>query len=342
MKPYLIVSVLVGCLAVLGIEAQAAEENEAAAKAAFDKGRQLFGKGDYAGAADAFREANLRLPSWKILFNIGQAEAAAKRYGLALEAFERYIAEGGDDVPEERRDQVIKEIKGFREMVGSVMIEAPDGSEIVVDGVVRGKAPLPGAIKIGAGLDHAIQALMNGTIVDERTVRLSGGERLALRLGTTTPEDEDEEPAAAPIEASEGKEDTEVPAAAPVAKIDRTDSSRKKLNLFGWVGIGVGGALLIGGSITGGMALGLDNELQEDCTQEHVCNSGAVKKIDKRDALATTSTVMFAVGTAAAATGAVLLILSLRNRERADANEKVTVLPVLGPDFHGAAITGRF
>ena len=29
----------------------------------------------------------------------GQAEAAGKRYGLALEAFEKYLAEGGDEEP---------------------------------------------------------------------------------------------------------------------------------------------------------------------------------------------------------------------------------------------------
>ena len=50
-------------------------------------------------AVRAFRSANEINPSWKIEFNIGQCEAALKRYGLAMEAFEKYLALGGDEVP---------------------------------------------------------------------------------------------------------------------------------------------------------------------------------------------------------------------------------------------------
>ncbi|MCK9461397.1 MAG: hypothetical protein M0R80_17340 [Proteobacteria bacterium] len=88
--------------------ASSAQDEADPAKAAFGLGGELFDKGDYAAAADAFREANRLKPSWKLFYNIGQAEAAGRRYGLALEAFERYLIEGGDEIAADRNDEVIK------------------------------------------------------------------------------------------------------------------------------------------------------------------------------------------------------------------------------------------
>ena len=61
---------------------------------AFQEGKRLYGDKKFKEAADAFRLANHLRRSWKLLYNIGQCEAAAKRYGMALDAFERYVAEG--------------------------------------------------------------------------------------------------------------------------------------------------------------------------------------------------------------------------------------------------------
>ncbi len=86
-----------------------------------------------------------------MLFNIGQCEAAAKRYGLALEAFEGYLIKGGDDVPEEKRVFVDGEVKRLQGMVGAIEVEASDGAEISVDGMVRAKTPLVGPLRVEAG-----------------------------------------------------------------------------------------------------------------------------------------------------------------------------------------------
>ena len=63
------------------------QERDEAAKM-FDQGKKHFNEGAFVQAAGAFRKANELRPNWKLLFNIAQSEAAAKRYGLALEAFE--------------------------------------------------------------------------------------------------------------------------------------------------------------------------------------------------------------------------------------------------------------
>ncbi len=59
----------------------------------YRKGIEDFKAARYQNAVNAFREAYSARPSWKILYNIGQCEAAITRYGLALEAFEKYMVQ---------------------------------------------------------------------------------------------------------------------------------------------------------------------------------------------------------------------------------------------------------
>ena len=87
-------------------ETKAADDESEKAQALFQKGADLYENSAFDRAADAFRQAYAIRPSWKLYYNIGQSEAAAKHYGLALEAFEKYLAEGGDDVEKERSDEV--------------------------------------------------------------------------------------------------------------------------------------------------------------------------------------------------------------------------------------------
>ena len=83
-------------LPVVTLAQEPTADDKKKAKTAFDRGRASFEQQQYKDAADAFREAYDLMPSWKLLYNIGQAEAAGSRYGLALDSFERYLAVGGD------------------------------------------------------------------------------------------------------------------------------------------------------------------------------------------------------------------------------------------------------
>jgi tetratricopeptide (TPR) repeat protein len=152
--------VFVSFLALMVVVCTASEQLSAQepdpAKAAFERGVKLYQDGDFPLAAAAFREAYDLKPAWKILFNIGQAEAAAKRYGLALEALQQYLVQGGDDVPGDRQEEVRGEVKRLLDLVGMLQIEAAAGAEITVDDVARGTAPLSGVVPVTAGVDHLV------------------------------------------------------------------------------------------------------------------------------------------------------------------------------------------
>ncbi|MBW2276722.1 MAG: hypothetical protein JRF63_04465 [Deltaproteobacteria bacterium] len=60
---------------------QTAEEQ---ARELFKQGGEMFDQQSYEKALQAFQQADQLNPSWKIAFNIGQCQAALKRYGLAI------------------------------------------------------------------------------------------------------------------------------------------------------------------------------------------------------------------------------------------------------------------
>lgn len=296
----------------------AAADQMTEAKAAFEEGKELFVAEKYVEAADAFRKANELNPNWRLLYNIGQSEAAAKRYGLSLDAFEKYLAAGGDEVPQERQQEVLEEVQRLRNMVGVLEVSGQDGDLLEVNGVQRGELPDASRVKIGMG-QVAIRVLRGGEEVLVRTIAISGGETIELTVPT------DEDPGA----------ENQLPGSG-----DR----KKKLRTGGWISIGVGAALLVGGGVTGGMALSMNGDLKDQCGDGSCTTAAKQEDLDKRDGLATASTVLLAAGGVVAATGIVFLVAGIVGKEESDSGEtgEVALVPSLGPGFAGAAISGRF
>ena len=116
------------------------------------------------------------------MYNIGQCEAAAKRYGLAFEAFEKYLAEGGDEIPEDRRNEVLAELNRLEQMVGSLEIAAPKGALITLNGVERGRAPFPGKLKVVAGILLNVEVTLDGKVIHSDSFKVSRGETAAIAL----------------------------------------------------------------------------------------------------------------------------------------------------------------
>ena len=299
-----------------------AESTAGEAKAAFEQGKAAFGEDKFVEAAVAFRRAHELRPNWRLLYNIAQSEAAAKQPGLALQAFEAYLAQGGDDVSVERRDECVAEVERLRAMVGEVVVVAPNGAIIFVDSIERERAPLPGPMMVAAGMNHDIRIELDGVVLLERPVRVSSGKRVKVDAGGDSPGPES--PAIEPGDSG----------------TDSLDEETSPLVIGGWVSVGVGAALLIGGAITGGMTLSLDGDLDKRCNDE-VCTESDREDVDRLDTLALTTDVLIGVGAAAAVTGVVLLIIGYGGEEEESAGD-VAFAPLIGPGIAGAGIQGRF
>jgi len=291
------------------------------AREMYSQGVELFEKGSYTEAAAAFRKAYELKPSWKIWFNIGQSEAAAKRYGLAWEAFEAYLVGGGDEIPDERKDYILTEIKRMQLLVGFVEVKAPEGIDVIVDTDLRGTTPLKGPIRISAGpqkivLRKGIDALL------EKDISVIGGTSTVIEF-----ELPEEKPAAAQAPpAPEPEPEEKEPEPEKTEPEEPEEEEGIGLDTWGWIAVGVGGGMLAGGAITGGMALSANNDLKDKYPDGNVPPEGKDDK-DSMETMATVSTVLIIGGAAVAATGAALLIWDAFGSEEEESSVSVAPGP---------------
>ncbi len=163
---------VIGCMCFMQAEFGLGQEVSAQyaflAEQAGKRGIEAFEKERYVEAAEAFEEAYKLNKTWKLLYNIGQSNAAAKRHGQALKAFEQYLSEAGDDAPKDRADTANSEIARLKNLVGFLDVTAPDGAKIFIDNIERGVAPLPGALAVNASQKQVARAeLKDGTKIEK-------------------------------------------------------------------------------------------------------------------------------------------------------------------------------
>jgi hypothetical protein len=226
-------------LALLSGGAAAGQDNVAEARELFKQGVDQFDQQSYEEALVAFRKADQLNPSWKIAFNIGQCQAALKRYGLAIEAFERYLAEGGDEVPDDRRTKVLDELSQFRKMVGGVMVKGQDDVVVVIDDIVRGSTPMNQPILVTAGVRHHIKLVKQEEEIKTLVETVRGESTLEIDLSDTAP------PPPAPVPAD--TDDSGQPAPPP-------EEGEGISPVWFWVGLGAT-AVFAGGAVGANFAL---------------------------------------------------------------------------------------
>jgi outer membrane biosynthesis protein TonB len=339
-------------------------KNGSAARDAFTEGTHHFSEGKYDLAAKSFRKALSLAPSWRIYYNIGHSEAAAKRFGLALEAFQLYVAEGGDAIAPERLEEVFAQIEELRKKVGRIKVVAPDGAEIFIEGFLRGVAPVGGSINIAAGRYHSIQILLEGEEVLTRNVRVWANEDITIEVSETPTEtvEEEQEPETEAVENEEvieqqdeelSAKDEEVietvmpekqvekevvkntpkPVGAPVIKaVDQ----KHPLRITGGIFMVFGSVGLAGAVTTGTIALVKSNNLKSDCVNKICPQNG---ELEATRAFAKATTIAIPIGSALAVTGLTLMIIGRRIERK---GLSVAFMPVLDLGLAGMQISGSF
>ncbi|MBL8684962.1 MAG: PEGA domain-containing protein [Myxococcales bacterium] len=120
------------------------------------------------------------------LVNLGQALRASGRVVEAIDAFERYLREGGARVPQERAAAVRETIETLRGQIASLVITSePAGARVRVDGRDAGTTPLAGPVIVAAGV-HTVELDLAEYVVVRERVRVGGRERRALSFRLAT------------------------------------------------------------------------------------------------------------------------------------------------------------
>lgn len=224
------------------------------ARQRFQRGVELFKEGSYDAALAEFNKAYELAPNFRILYNVAQVHQERHDYVAALQFLERYLAQGGADVPSDRRDQVGRDIAALNNRVAHLAITTEvAGAEVLVDGVSAGVTPLSDAILVSAGV-RQIQLRKPGYEAATRSLTIAGGESARAEFHLTKLQDPNGRAALA-SSASKGDE--------AYAK-DRGASSSNGSRPAMWIALS-STALFTGGAVTFAV---LTNKASKDLDDE--------------------------------------------------------------------------
>lgn len=145
----------------------------------FERGVQLYEAENYEGALVEFNAAYKSSANYKLLYNIAICQTALKDYATATETFNKYLAEGGAEIAEARKQDVKDRLSKLALNVTRVKVttDAPAGATVTVDDQSIGTTPLPESVAVKIGRrQFAITA--NGRTVT-KTVDVNSGDQNA-------------------------------------------------------------------------------------------------------------------------------------------------------------------
>lgn len=154
-----------------------ARANGDPARVHFDRGVELYREGSYDGALVEFERYHQLSHNYKILFNIAQVQVERHEYVSAIEHFKRYLNEGEDEIPEDRRNSVLLDIKKLRQRVATLTIDVnTSGAKVFVNGALQGTSPLAAPVSVNVGPCY-LRVEKAGFATLERTITVAGADR---------------------------------------------------------------------------------------------------------------------------------------------------------------------
>lgn len=174
---------LAGCLCTTEAAlAQPSEQDIERAGTLFAQGIERFHAKDYTGALAAFQRAYRTAPDYRVLYNIGSTSLLLDDQATALNAFQRYLSEGGDRVPAARRKQIEAHLRRLEQQVVRLRITTNvTGATIWIDGEEVGQTPLSEVLTVSPG-QHELVARKDDLPPTRQVFNASPGERHALHL----------------------------------------------------------------------------------------------------------------------------------------------------------------
>lgn len=321
-NPVLAFAILLGAsqLPMSSASAQPAATPAAEADAHYKRAVTLFGEADYGVALIEFKRAYEIAPAFQVLYNIGETYYQLQDYAGALKTLEKYLADGGDKVPAERKAEVTKELEKLRLRVARVEIDVQEpGVDIAVDDVAVGKTPLAEAILVSAGR-RKITATAPGGQPVVKTVDLAGGDKTRVKF----------EISKAPAATA-----TATTSAAPSVP---TPPEGREYPVWPWVTTGV---LVAGAGVFGGLALAASGD-QKALLNKADQDPKAIK--DAHDKVATMAGVTDGLLGAAVIMGVVSVALTATASPKKAAQQTgfSPVIQRLSVGPNGAFVTGAF
>jgi tetratricopeptide (TPR) repeat protein len=181
---WLIVLGIMGGGPALGAEATrpTSDVNLDVARSAFQRGVEFFHEGNFQAALAEFQKANFNGPSYRILYNIAQAQYELHDYVAALKSYKQYLANGAAEIPAVRRTQVEETIAKLQTRIAYLEISiSVEGAQISIDDVPIGISPLTGPVPVNPG-PRRVTAAKAGLLPATRSVTVAGADHIEIGL----------------------------------------------------------------------------------------------------------------------------------------------------------------
>lgn len=181
-----LVVVLMFFVALTGATSSLAEEGQSPsvseARDHFMRGVELFQNAEHEAALAEFFRANELAPHYGLLYNIGLVQAHLQDYPAAVEALDRYLSEGGDEIQARRQTEVRQLLRRFRRHVGRIRVTVvgPESAPVYIDETEVGQAPLDESVAVTVG-QRTVEVRAEGFLPFRRSVIVAGGADVEVR-----------------------------------------------------------------------------------------------------------------------------------------------------------------
>src|SRR6188768_4110403 len=244
--------------------AEANEADRATARALALEGHDALQKKDYKTAADRFGRADTVVHAPTLVVDWARALQGLGRFVEAHEKYELVLREGvGDSAPKSwlrALEDAKKELDALKPRLAwvTVILKDPPDASVKIDGVLVPAA----AVGVRRAADPGFPEVTVSALGYEpfkQTVTVGPGEEKSLEVSLRKLPEE----AAAPV-------------ASGAAYRPRQKSAARRTAAY--IAFGVGGAGVVAGGVTGGLALRKRSDLKSECRGE-VCPPSSAKKI---------------------------------------------------------------
>jgi hypothetical protein len=152
------------------------------ARERFRRGIGFYQEGDYRLALIEFERAYELVPSYRVLFNIGQVAISLGQFARARIALERYLGEGGAGIDDARRESVQRDLEMLGRRTATIELRAvsPE-AEVLIDDRPLADYRVGDTIVLDAG-EHRVRVVQKKYLPGERRFTLAGGENLVLAI----------------------------------------------------------------------------------------------------------------------------------------------------------------
>jgi hypothetical protein len=179
--------VLIAALAPLARAQSDAKPTDARKKEAhrhYQRAIELSHGGFYESAVNELKRAYEISPHFAVLYNLGQAYVAIGKPVDAVDVLQRYLDEGGAQVAEPRRAEVLAMIQKQQASIATLAVDTDvPGATIALDGAALATTPLAVPLRAAAGT-HQVTASLEGYQSATQAITVTGQQqaRVSFKL----------------------------------------------------------------------------------------------------------------------------------------------------------------